>query len=182
MDHKEFGVLYLNKDMINNVKPRNYGGDMIDYVLENTFELKENYEKFEGGTLDAAGIYALGKAIEYVENVGVENIEKHLKELTKYTIEKLKKEIKNIKIYATKNTCGIVTFTIDNIHSHDIISILNLENISVRAGHHCAMPLHRYIDEVSTLRLSFGMYTTKEEIDYAISKILGIGEMFNGNI
>lgn len=182
MDHKEFGVLYLNKNMIDNVKPRNYGGDMIDYVLENTFELKENYEKFEGGTLDAAGIYALGKAIEYIEKVGVENIEKHLKELTKYTIEKLKKEIKNIKIYATKNTCGIVTFTIDNIHSHDIISILNLENISVRAGHHCAMPLHRYIDEVSTLRLSFGMYTTNEEIDYVVEKLVGIGEMFNGNI
>ena len=96
MDHKEFGVLYLNKNMIGNVKPRNYGGDMIDYVLENTFELKENYEKFEGGTLDAAGIYALGKAIEYIENVGVENIEKHLKELTEYTIEKLKKEVKNM--------------------------------------------------------------------------------------
>ena len=96
-------------------------------------------------------------------------------------LEKLKKEVKNIKIYATKNTCGIVTFTIANIHSHDIISILNLENISVRAGHHCAMPLHRYIDEVSTLRLSFGMYTTKEEIDYTISKIIEIGEMFNWN-
>ena len=182
MDRKGFGVLYLNKNMIDNVKPRNYGGDMIDYVFENTFELKENYEKFEGGTLDAAGIYALGKAIEYIQDVGVDNIEKHLKKLTKYTLEKLKKEVKNIKIYATKNTYGIVTFAIDNIHAHDIISILNLENISVRAGHHCAMPLHRYIDEVSTLRLSFGMYTIKEEIDYAISKIVRIGEMFNGNI
>lgn len=182
MGHKEFGVLYLNNNIISGVKPRNYGGDMIDYVLENDFSLKEDNQKFEGGTLDAAGIYALGKAIEYIQDVGVENIEKHLKEITKYTIEKLKKEVKNIKIYATKNTCGIVTFTIDNIHAHDIISILNLENISVRAGHHCAMPLHRYIDEVSTLRLSFGMYTTKEEIDYTISKIVGIGEMVNGNI
>ena len=123
-----------------------------------------------------------GKAIEYIENIGIENIEKYLKQLTKYTINILKEKIKNIKIYSTENTCGIVSFTIDNIHSHDIISILNLENISVRAGHHCAMPLHRYIDEVSTLRLSFGMYTIKEEIDCAISKILGIGEMFNGNI
>lgn len=182
MGHKEFGILYISDKNINKVKPRNFGGDMIDSVLEDRFDLKENYEKFEGGTLDAAGIYALGKAIEYVESIGIENIEKHLKELTKYTIEKLKKEVKNIKIYATKNTCGIVTFTIDNIHSHDIISILNIENISVRAGHHCAMPLHRYIDEVSTLRLSFGMYTKKEEIDYTISKIVGIGEMFNGNI
>ena len=71
---------------------------------------------------------------------------------------------------------GIVSFTIDNIHSHDIISILNLENISVRAGHHCAMPLHRYIDEVSTLRLSFGIYTTKEEIDYTIESLVEIIE------
>ena len=62
MDHKEFGVLYLNKDMIDKVKPRNYGGDMIDYVLENTFELKENYEKFEGGTLNSASIYGLRKS------------------------------------------------------------------------------------------------------------------------
>lgn len=123
-----------------------------------------------------------GKAIEYIENIGIENIEKYLKQLTKYTINILKEKIKDIKIYSTENTCGIISFTIDNIHSHDIISILNLENISVRAGHHCAMPLHRYIDEVSTLRLSFGMYTKKEEIDYTISKIVGIGEMFNGNI
>ena len=123
-----------------------------------------------------------GKAIEYIENIGIENIEEYLKQLTKYMINILKEKIKNIKIYSTENTCGIVSFTIDNIHSHDIISILNLENISVRAGHHCAMPLHRYIDEVSTLRLSFGMYTKKEEIDYTISKIVGIGEMFNGNI
>ena len=123
-----------------------------------------------------------GKAIEYIENIGIENVEKYLKQLTKYTINILKEKIKNIKIYSTENTCGIVSFTIDNIHSHDIISILNLENISVRAGHHCAMPLHRYIDEVSTLRLSFGMYTKKKEIDYTISKIVGIGEMFNGNI
>lgn len=122
-----------------------------------------------------------GKAIEYIENIGIENIEEYLKQLTKYTINILKEKIKNIKIYSTENTCGIVSFTIDNIHSHDIISILNLENISVRAGHHCAMPLHRYIDEVSTLRLSFGMYTTKEEIDYTISKIIEIGEMFNWN-
>lgn len=122
-----------------------------------------------------------GKAIEYIENIGIENIEKYLKQLTKYTINILKEKIKDIKIYSTENTCGIISFTIDNIHSHDIISILNLENISVRAGHHCAMPLHRYIDEVSTLRLSFGMYTTKEEIDYTISKIIEIGEMFNWN-
>ena len=122
-----------------------------------------------------------GKAIEYIENIGIENIEEYLKQLTKYMINILKEKIKNIKIYSTENTCGIVSFTIDNIHSHDIISILNLENISVRAGHHCAMPLHRYIDEVSTLRLSFGMYTTKEEIDYTISKIIEIGEMFNWN-
>ena len=123
-----------------------------------------------------------GKAIEYIENIGIENIEKYLKQLTKYTVNILREKIKNIKIYSTENTCGIISFTIDNIHSHDIISILNLENISVRAGHHCVMPLHRYIDEVSTLRLSFGMYTKKKEIDYTISKIVGIGEMFNGNI
>ena len=76
---------------------------------------------------------------------------------------------------------GIITFVIKGIHSHDIITMLNSEKISVRAGHHCAMPLHRYIDEVSTLRLSFGMYTTKDEIDYTISKIIEIGEMFNWN-
>ena len=118
-----------------------------------------------------------GKAIEYIENIGIENIEKYLKQLTKYTINILKEKYIVRKIHA-----GIVSFTIDNIHSHDIISILNLENISVRAGHHCAMPLHRYIDEVSTLRLSFGMYTTNEEIDYVVEKLVGIGEMFNGNI
>ena len=76
---------------------------------------------------------------------------------------------------------GIVTFVIKGIHSHDIITMLNSEKISEREGNHFSMPLQRYIDEVSTLRLSFGMYTTKEEIDYTISKIIEIGEMFNWN-
>jgi cysteine desulfurase len=99
------GVLYLKREKIGEVDPRNYGGDMIEYVLEDNVTFKEGFEKFEGGTLNIAGIYGLAKAIIYIEKVGIENIEKHLKDLTKYTIEKLKKEVRNIRIYANKNTC-----------------------------------------------------------------------------
>lgn len=99
------GVLYLKREKIGEVDPRNYGGDMIEYVLEDNVTFKEGFEKFEGGTLNIAGIYGLAKAIIYIEKIGIENIEKHLKDLTKYTIEKLKKEVRNIKIYANKNTC-----------------------------------------------------------------------------
>ena len=99
------GVLYLKGEKIEEVNPRNYGGDMIEYVLEDNVTFKEGFEKFEGGTLNIAGIYGLAKAIIYIEKIGIENIEKHLKDLTKYTIEKLKKEVRNIIIYANKNTC-----------------------------------------------------------------------------
>lgn len=99
------GVLYLKGEKIGEVDPRNYGGDMIESVLEDNVTFKEGFEKFEGGTLNIAGIHGLAKAIIYIEKVGIENIEKHLKDLTKYTIEKLKKEVRNIKIYANKNTC-----------------------------------------------------------------------------
>ena len=99
------GVLYLKREKIAEVNPRNYGGDMIEYVLEDNVTFKEGFEKFEGGTLNIAGIYGLSKAIIYIEKIGIENIQKHLKDLTKYTIQKLKKEVRNIKIYANKNTC-----------------------------------------------------------------------------
>lgn len=99
------GVLYLKREKIGEVDPRNYGGDMIEYVLEDNVTFKEGFEKFEGGTLNIAGIYGLSKAIIYIEKIGIENIEKHLKDLTKYTIQKLKKEVRNIRIYANKNTC-----------------------------------------------------------------------------
>lgn len=99
------GVLYLKREKIGEVDPRNYGGDMIEYVLEDNVTFKEGFEKFEGGTLNIVGIYGLAKAIIYIEKIGIENIEKHLKDLTKYTIEKLKKEVRNIIIYANKNTC-----------------------------------------------------------------------------
>ena len=99
------GVLYLKREKIGEVDPRNYGGDMIEYVLEDNVTFKEGFEKFEGGTLNIAGIYGLSKAIIYIEKIGIENIQKHLKDLTKYTIEKLKKEVRNIRIYANKNTC-----------------------------------------------------------------------------
>lgn len=99
------GILYLKREKIGEVDPRNYGGDMIEYVLEDNVTFKEGFEKFEGGTLNIAGIYGLSKAIIYIEKIGIENIQKHLKDLTKYTIEKLKKEVRNIRIYANKNTC-----------------------------------------------------------------------------
>ena len=99
------GVLYLKRERIAEVNPRNYGGDMIESVLEDNVTFKEGFEKFEGGTLNIAGIYGLSKAIIYIEKIGIENIQKHLKDLTKYTIQKLKKEVRNIKIYANKNTC-----------------------------------------------------------------------------
>jgi cysteine desulfurase len=99
------GVLYLKREKIGEVNPRNYGGDMIEYVLEDNVTFKEGFEKFEGGTLNIAGIHGLAKAIIYIEKIGIENIERHLKDLTKYTIQKLKKEVRNIRIYANKNTC-----------------------------------------------------------------------------
>lgn len=158
------GVLYINEEYINQIKPLIYGGGMINLVYEDHFTQKSGPEKFEGGSPNVAGVYSLFNAIEYIESIGMENIEKYIKELTNYAREKME-EIEEVEIYSPKNSNSIISFNIKGIHSHDISSILNEDKIAVRAGHHCAMPLHKKMNANSSMRVSFGIYNSKEEID-----------------
>ena len=169
------GILYIRKELVKETKPLVYGGDMIEYVFKDYATYLDDIHRFEGGTQNPADIYALGSAISFIQKIQIENITKYLKELTDYAYAKLK-EIEGITIYSN-NSNSLISFTIKNIHAHDVASILDSYGFAIRAGHHCAMPLHNAIKEVSTNRVSFGIYNTKEDIDRlvdALKKIIAM--------
>lgn len=169
------GILYIRKELVKEIKPLVYGGDMIEYVFKDYATYLNDIHRFEGGTQNPADIYALGSAISFIQKIQIENITKYLKELTDYAYAKLK-EIEEIIIYSN-NSNSLISFTIKNIHAHDVASILDSYGFAIRAGHHCAMPLHNAIKEVSTNRVSFGIYNTKEDIDRlvdALKKIIAM--------
>lgn len=171
------GVLYINKKYINKIKPLIYGGGMINEVFENKASYKDGMEKFEAGSPNVAGVYALTEAIKYLENIGMENIEEYIKELTKYARKKLE-EIPEVEIYSPKTSTSLVSFNVRGIHSHDVSYILDQRKICIRAGHHCAMPLHQCLNAYSSMRASFGIYNTKNEIDELVSAIKYAIEFF----
>ncbi len=169
------GILYIRKELVKETKPLVYGGDMIEYVFKDYATYLDDIHRFEGGTQNPADIYALGRAISFIQKIQIENITKYLKGLTDYAYAKLK-EIEEITIYSN-NSNSLISFTIKNIHAHDVASILDSYGFAIRAGHHCAMPLHNAIKEVSTNRVSFGIYNTKEDIDRlvdALKKIIAM--------
>ena len=139
------GILYGRKEVLEKLKPFNFGGDMIRSVSLNESEWNSIPERFEAGTQNVAGAYGLKNAVEYINKIGIENIKSWEKRLFGYTLEKLK-EIEGIEIYNSElknpnTSSGIISFNLLGIHNHDVASLLDDENIAVRAGHHCAMPL-----------------------------------------
>lgn len=168
------GILYGKEKLLEAMKPYQGGGEMIKEV---TFE-KTTYAdlpfKFEAGTPNIAGNIVLKKAVDFIQNIGLGNIEKYGDSLLKYAVKKLE-ELDNIIIYAQNSTHkkGLVSFnlTIDNIHSSDVGFILDKQGIAVRTGHHCAQPIMRHLGVTGTVRASFAIYNTKEEIDQLIEGI-----------
>ena len=160
------GVLYGKKELLENMKPFLTGGDMIEYVYEQDVTFAELPYKFEAGTQDVGGAVGLAEAIKYMENIGLDEIYKYESELAAYAYD-LIKDIENIKIFYPKDkpTGAVLSFTFTDIHPHDIASILDSKGIAVRSGHHCAMPLHKYLGISSTARASFAIYNTKEEAE-----------------
>ena len=175
------GVLYGKYDLLDKMKPFNLGGDMIEYVYEDHSTFAKAPIKFEAGTPNVGGVIGLIEAIKYVEEIGMENIHAHEMDLTHYAYE-LIKDIENIKIIHPRgeNEGSLISFTFDDIHPHDIASILDSKNIAVRSGHHCAMPLHTYLGISSTARASFAIYNTKEEVEIfakslrEVRKVMGL--------
>ncbi|EMX4399577.1 cysteine desulfurase [Listeria innocua] len=174
------GALYGKRELLDAMEPTEFGGEMIDFVELYDSTWKELPWKFEAGTPIIGGAIALGAAIDYLAEVGLENIHAHEQELASYAIEEMSK-IEGITIYGPKDAskrCGLVTFNLEGAHPHDIATILDEDGIAIRAGHHCAQPLMKWLDVSSTARASFYIYNTKEEIDALIDGLKLTKEYF----
>ena len=172
------GVLYGKKELFDAMPPFLSGGEMIESVTRSSAVFAELPHKFEAGTVNAAGAAGLKAAIEYVQNIGFDNIRKNEFELSAYAFEKLKR-LDGINIIGSdrpEEHCGIITFTVDNVHPHDVSEILAADGIAVRAGHHCAQPLLNHLGYRATVRASFAFYNTKEDADKFINSLATVRE------
>jgi cysteine desulfurase/selenocysteine lyase len=167
------GVLYGKESLLDKMKPFMYGGDMIREVdlYETRFNGLPN--KFEAGTPNVEGVIGLSVAIDYLDSIGMKNIREHEYELTKYALEKMRK-IKGLRILGPtdpKLRLGVIAFTLEGIHPHDVGQIFDEEGLAVRSGTHCAIPLHKKFNVPASTRASFYVYNTKEDIDKMILAI-----------
>lgn len=167
------GILYAGDDVISRMNPFLYGGDMIDYVFEDEVTFKEFHEAFEGGTQNTSAVAGLNAALRYIDSIGLSNIIEYENELKEYFISK-SKECKDMILYGPKDinkrVC-VFSFNIEDVHPHDVSTILDSYGIAVRSGHHCAQPFMRRMKLNSTTRASLYFYNTKEEIDYFFDKV-----------
>ena len=173
------GALYGRMELLEKMDPFLTGGEMIEYVTREDATYAEIPHKFEAGTVNAGDTVGLAAAIDYIREVGFEAIESQEKKLTRLLMEGMNK-LPYIKIYGSKDPekhCGIVTFTIDGVHPHDISSVLNEDHVCVRAGHHCAQPLMQFIGAGSTARASVYFYNTEEEVERFLEKLSKVREV-----
>lgn len=176
------GVLYGKEHYLNQMSPVEFGGEMIDYVYEQSATWKELPWKFEAGTPNMAGAIGLAAAIDYLEAIGMDAIEHHEQELIAYVFPKLQ-AIEGLKIYGSQDLAkrsGVISFNLGNLHPHDLATALDYEGVAVRAGHHCAQPLIQYLEVPATARASFYLYNTKEDCDKLVEALIKTKEFFNG--
>ncbi|GGG24318.1 cysteine desulfurase SufS [Lysinibacillus alkalisoli] len=175
------GVLYGKQTLLENMEPVEFGGEMIDFVglYESTW--KELPWKFEGGTPIIAGAIGLGAAIDFLEEIGLDNIAQHEHQLARYAMDELA-TIDGLTIFGPQDEmkrCGLVTFNLDDVHPHDVATVLDMNGIAVRAGHHCAQPLMKWLDVTATARASFYLYNNEEDIDALVKGLRVAKEYFN---
>lgn len=172
------GVLYGKKALLNSMEPIEFGGEMIDHVDLYNSTWKELPWKFEGGTPIIAGAVGLGAAIDFLEEVGLDAIEQHSKQITAYALEKLS-AIEDLSVYGPlNNRAGLITFNLGDVHPHDLATVLDAEGVAVRAGHHCCQPLMRWLNVSSTARASFYLYNTEDDVDRLALALLKTKEYF----
>ncbi len=177
---KGIGVLYGKKELLKIMKPLIFGGEMVGEVTYEKTIYKDAPYKFEAGTLMIPEIIGLGAAIDYLNQVTLKKINEHIKTLREYTIKKMKEKRNDLIIYNENNVdSNLITFNVNNIHAHDVASYLDSQKIILRAGHHCAEPLMNYLKVNSTLRISFGIYNTKEDCDLFISALERMADYLN---
>lgn len=172
------GALYGKKALLQEMEPIEYGGEMIDYVdlYESTW--KELPWKFEGGTPMIAGAVGLGAAIDFLESIGMDAIDRHEKQLTAYAMERMS-AIDDLHIYGPRNDrAGLITFNLGDVHPHDVATVLDSYGVAIRAGHHCCQPLMRWLKASSTARASFYLYNTEEDVDRLVASLIKTKEYF----
>ena len=195
------GVLYAKSEILEEMKPFLFGGDMIEYVYEQNATFAEVPTKYEAGTQNVEGAVGLSAAIDYLNNIGMDKVQTIEKELTKYALEELQK-LAFVTIYGsggTENTetfsdsnnvrsagwnnienkqAGVISFNVNGVHPHDVASVLDSENVCIRSGNHCAQPLLRFMGLESTCRVSFYIYNTKEDVDRLIDALYKTKKLF----
>lgn len=167
------GVLWVRKELLETLSPYQYGGDMIRSVSVKDTQFADLPHRFEAGTPHIAGVIALKEAIHYLQEVGLENIHAHEMKLAQLCFDSLTKEFgKKIKIIGpSRRESGIVAFSLIGIHAHDVAQLLNEDHIAVRAGHHCAMPLHTQLGIEASVRASFYLYNTQDDVRKLITAL-----------
>ena len=173
--HKMFGptgvgVLYVKNDLLNKLTPSVFGGGAVVKVRGSEIIYQEGIKGFEPGTANIAGIIGLGRAVSFIDEISLQEISVKVDDLLEYTLEQFSK-ITNISVYSTKENVGIVSFSIQGIHAHDIEYLLGEAGMAVRAGYHCAESFTRHISEVPLTRVSLHVYNSKEDIDILTSEI-----------
>ncbi|AOZ89414.1 cysteine desulfurase [Bacillus xiamenensis] len=171
------GVLYGKKDLLNNMEPAEFGGEMIDFVDLYDSTWKELPWKFEAGTPIIAGAVGLGKAIDFLNDIGMDEVSRYEHQLATYALERFK-ELEGATVYGPQHRAGLVTFNLDDVHPHDASTVLDTEGVAIRAGHHCAQPLMKWLGVSATARASFYLYNTEEEIDGLIAALRKTKEYF----
>lgn len=175
------GVLYGKKHLLENMEPIEFGGEMIDFVELQESTWKELPWKFEAGTPIIAGAIGLGAAIDFLQQIGLDKIEAHEHKLAAYALDKMS-AVEGMTIFGPKDPAkraGVVTFNLADVHPHDVATVLDAEGIAVRAGHHCAQPLMRWLKVSATARASFYLYNSEEEIDKLVEGLVKTKEYFS---
>ena len=175
------GVLYGKKHLLEKMEPIEFGGEMIDFVHLQESTWKELPWKFEAGTPIIAGAIGLGAAIDFLNEIGLDNIAQHEHKLAAYALEKMS-SVPGMTIYGpldASKRAGLVTFNISDVHPHDVATVLDAEGIAVRAGHHCAQPLMKWLKASATARASFYLYNTEDDIDKLVEGLVKTKEYFS---
>ncbi len=173
------GILYAKKKWVEELPPYQGGGGMISEVMKEKVSFADSPTKFEAGTMQTAEVVAFSEAINFIEKLGIKNIQNHENKILEYGIEKLKKNNSVNIIGDPKERGSVMSFTIKGIHPHDIATILDEDGVAIRAGHHCCQIFHDKIGISATARASIGVYNSKEDIDILCDAINNCKKVFN---
>ena len=176
------GVLYGKEELLEQMSPVEFGGEMIDFVYEQEATWKELPWKSEAGTPNIAGAIGLAAAIDYLDKIGMETVHQYEQELIAYVFPKLQ-AVEGLTIYGSEDLTqrsGVISFNLAGLHPHDVATALDYEGVAVRAGHHCAQPLLSYLGVSATVRASFYLYNTKADCDKLVEALQKTKEFFDG--